>query len=151
MSLSLAEIHFDKVFQEVTTVIPFNPAWVDGKDGGLIHAVIGDVAPKVEEGAIVKSTDADGRKILIVGTLFGNAVVFEHGSNYQGHVPPAIGYMHPRLDNGVDLATMRRWIGVKDNIGTHVKLFLKAADYAKVENAKAYRAKYKSPFRNSYL
>jgi len=58
--------------------IAFNPKWSNGT-GYFNHAVEGEHAPKLAVGQIVASKvpAADNRRLIIVGTATGNAVMFE--------------------------------------------------------------------------
>ncbi len=61
---------------DLIETIAFNPAWKN-ETGYLDHAAQSQNAPVVPAGKTVKSTDDSGRKILIVGTEFGNFVMFQ--------------------------------------------------------------------------
>lgn len=63
-----------------TKAVPFNPKWSNGT-GYFDYAVLGKEAPLLEAGDTVCSEDPKGRKIIIIGTLLGNAVIFQRYSN----------------------------------------------------------------------
>lgn len=68
--------HFD-----AAKAIPFDPAWEEscGYFGGALY----EDGPVLLAGEIVKSVDDHGRKILMIGTQLGNAVVFQRYSNNE--------------------------------------------------------------------
>lgn len=55
--------------------IEFNPDWANGIDG-LANAVNGNNAPAIPAGEVRASIDRSGRKILLIGTRFGNVLIF---------------------------------------------------------------------------
>ena len=71
---------FYTAFSQVTASIPFNENFNNGT-GYLDNCQEGEHAPIVAPGQIVKTETLKGRKILIVGTRFGNAVIFERYTN----------------------------------------------------------------------
>ena len=60
------------------TKIAYDPNWANGT-GYYDYAVTGEHAPHLEEGEVVACTSPspNNRKIVIIGTVFGNVVVFE--------------------------------------------------------------------------
>lgn len=68
---------FINTFKQITTVIAFDPKWANGT-GYLDHAVKADLG--LRPGDIAKSTDNDDRRIIFIGTRFGNVVLFERYS-----------------------------------------------------------------------
>lgn len=64
------------------TVIEFNPEWKNGT-GYLDGAVEGEFAPKLEAGEVATCLDNFGRLVVMVGTPFGNVVVFTRFNNWQ--------------------------------------------------------------------
>lgn len=77
------------------SVIPFNPAWANGT-GYFDHAVDGKHAPTLAPGQIAASTQAEGpgqgRRLILIGTGFGNVVLF---TRYSGSTGPIV-YNIPR-------------------------------------------------------
>lgn len=65
--------------------IDYNPKWANGT-GYFDNAVDGDEALKLAEGQIIASTTLAGndRKLVIVGTRFGNVVVFQRYTKNEG-------------------------------------------------------------------
>ena len=72
---------FTKAFDKAIA-IDFNKDWSNGT-GYFDHAVVGEHAPKVGNGKMVKAVTPTGRRILIVGTRIGNAVIFDRYSDRQ--------------------------------------------------------------------
>ena len=72
---------FEKVLSKVTQVVVFDPKWKNttGYLDGLVKADLG-----LEPGQMAKSVDDFGRQVIIVGTIYGNAVVFERYSPTDG-------------------------------------------------------------------
>lgn len=60
--------------------IPFDPRWAN-MTGYLDGVVAGDAAPAMEVGEIKFFTDNFGRRCIIIGTRFGNVVVFDRFAN----------------------------------------------------------------------
>ena len=60
--------------------LTYSPKWANGT-GYFDHAVSGEHAPNLPEGARAACMGDDGRRIIIIGTAFGNAVVFERFTN----------------------------------------------------------------------
>lgn len=76
---------FLEMFDNLTEVT-YNPQW---SIGGyyMPEAVKGKHAPKLQPGAVVSAIDYKGRKIVLVGTDFGNWVVFQrHYADDQGGI-----------------------------------------------------------------
>lgn len=68
---------FEKAFNNVNTKeIKFDHNWSNGT-GYFDFAVIGDHVPTVPSGTMVKTQTPHGRKIIIIGTILGNVVVFQ--------------------------------------------------------------------------
>jgi len=68
---------FEKVLSKVTQVVVFDPKWKNttGYLDGLVKVDLG-----LEPGQMAKTLDDFGRQVIIVGTPYGNAVVFERYS-----------------------------------------------------------------------
>lgn len=66
---------FDHAFAKARE-IPFNKDWSNGT-GYFDYATDSDVAPNVANGGMVKCTTPGNRRILIIGTRIGNAVIFD--------------------------------------------------------------------------
>jgi hypothetical protein len=67
---------FSTAFSSIEEEIPYKNEWENGT-GYLDHVVEGKHAPMMPAGAIAKSMAPDGRRIIIVGTRFGNVAVFD--------------------------------------------------------------------------
>jgi len=79
MNLITTSYHLFTIrYNQINKIVPFNPAWNNGT-GYYNGAVSGEDAPLIPPGEIVKSVSPapNNRRILIVGTLLGNVVVFE--------------------------------------------------------------------------
>jgi hypothetical protein len=69
-------VSFTEVFDSINLQVPFNQAWVDSP-GYLGGAVKGKDAPQLQPGVMVKTVTKNGRRIILIGTRFGNTVVLE--------------------------------------------------------------------------
>lgn len=67
---------FSKAFETIENEIPFNEKWENGT-GYLDHVTKGQYAPFLAPGTMVKSMTPNGRRIIIIGTRFGNVAVFD--------------------------------------------------------------------------
>ena len=68
---------FNKAFNsDEIEDIPFNPEWCNGT-GYFDWSVEGSEAPGLTIGQMVKSKDENGRRMILIGTRFGNVVVFD--------------------------------------------------------------------------
>jgi hypothetical protein len=76
-----AAIRFNVAYESAEK-IDFNANWNNGT-GYYDHAVDGEHAPKLALGQVVatKSPAKNNRRIILVGTPFGNAVMFERYSD----------------------------------------------------------------------
>lgn len=79
---------FDAKFNSLDTTIGFDPKWVI--DGDFFGAVNAATCPQLSVGNMVGSVTPDGRKLIIVGTPFGNVVVFQRDVK-TGNAPVAVG------------------------------------------------------------
>jgi hypothetical protein len=70
---------FEKAFKKAKT-ITYNPKWENGT-GYFSNAVSGEDAPHLEEGEVVSTFDTIGRDMIIIGTVFGNVVIFQRYDN----------------------------------------------------------------------
>ena len=76
MAANIVNDLFTKAFEKARK-IDFNNKWSNGT-GYFDHAVAGEDAPKgVGNGKMLASCTPTGRRILIIGTRLGNAVVFQ--------------------------------------------------------------------------
>ena len=73
-----AQDRFSGFYNNVGTVVPFNPNWVS--EDGYAHACNGIHAPTFDNGALVKCESDDGLKLLIHATPFGNVVLFRRAT-----------------------------------------------------------------------
>lgn len=64
---------FTLVYNDIRGIVAYDPAWENGT-GYLDHAV--ELVP-MDPGERAKSIDPNGRKIIFVGTRFGNVVLFQ--------------------------------------------------------------------------
>jgi hypothetical protein len=67
---------FYNIFAATAVSLPFNPRWSNGT-GYFDHAVAGFLAPCLAPGQTMKTETTDNRKMIIIGTEFGNCVFFE--------------------------------------------------------------------------
>lgn len=65
--------------------IPYNAKWENGT-GYFDNAVYGKDAPVISAGELVKSISTGGRKIILIGTRFGNIVLFERYTDPESDV-----------------------------------------------------------------
>ena len=65
--------------------IPYSKDWENGT-GYFDGAVFGEDAPVIPAGELVKSVSTGGRKIVMVGTRFGNIVLFERYTDEENNV-----------------------------------------------------------------
>lgn len=74
------EICFTEIFNHIETEIPFSAEWLNGTGyfDGAVRAV------KLRKGHRAKSTAADGRRLVMVGTSVGTCVAFERYSPGTG-------------------------------------------------------------------
>lgn len=85
MSTSFAaDSVFSRVFDDSQVAsIDFNPSWANGT-GYFNSATRGKHAPSLTPGQMVKATDNNGRRIILIGTRFGNVVVFDRYAKASG-------------------------------------------------------------------
>ena len=76
---------FVSAFANTNTTIDFNSAWENGT-GYYDHAMRGKHAPVLVPGEMVKTVSPSGRRILIIGTRFGNAVIFDRYTDTNSKV-----------------------------------------------------------------
>ena len=84
--INMAAEHFNECYNSLTTTgqaVNFNQLWHNGT-GYMNGAADGPHAPKLNMGQMKASTDDNGRRIIIIGTPIGNAVVFERYSTAAG-------------------------------------------------------------------
>lgn len=60
--------------------IEHDPEW-ENDEGNYVHAVYGMFAPTLSAGEMRKSISPNNRKIILVGTRYGNVVMFQRYSN----------------------------------------------------------------------
>ena len=68
--------YFDRHYNDITNVLPFNPEWPNGT-GYFDNAVY---KVKLQPGELASSIDKVNRRIIFVGTRFGTCVFFERFS-----------------------------------------------------------------------
>ena len=110
--------------------IPFNEGWCNGT-GYFDKAVKGQEAPVLTIGEMVRSRDGFGRRLIIIGTRFGNVVVFDrftdqidNGVWVVNH--PSCEMIKMMVDNGAvgerDMITLLgSWGNLKNNIGFEIE------------------------------
>jgi len=64
---------FELALENITAVVPFDPTWANGT--GYFDGAVDGL--KLSIGEVVKSTCPTGRRLIIVGTVLGNVIVFE--------------------------------------------------------------------------
>lgn len=69
--------NFNQAYESILSTIDFDPAWKNAT-GYLDAAVEADLGLK--PGALTKFVDDFGRRAIVIGTRFGNVVVFERYS-----------------------------------------------------------------------
>lgn len=117
--------------------IAFNEKWANGT-GYFDHSVRGVNAPVLTEGEMVSSTSTDNRKIVIVGTRFGNVLVFQRYSDgekdiYVCNIPIEVKkffnglFPTGALTEGTVIALLGEYShSFESNIGLHFKKWLPA-------------------------
>lgn len=78
-NVSQAQVTFARNFDDINNVIEFDSAWNNGT-GYMDHLVHDNLG--LEPGQMVKTTAPgdDARRVIVVGTRFGNCVYFERYS-----------------------------------------------------------------------
>lgn len=66
---------FNALWASVTP-LPFYAEWSNGT-GYLDHAVSGEFAPDLQAGEVITSKGPHGRRIVMIGSVHGNIVLFE--------------------------------------------------------------------------
>lgn len=69
-------VSFTAVYNKCTVTMEFKKEWSNGI-GYFNHAVSGEHAPKLPPKMFAKSMSPGGRRMIMVGTKFGNIVVFD--------------------------------------------------------------------------
>jgi len=87
-----------ELWNRIEDRLEFNPKWSNGTDY-LDHAVTGDEAPKLEIGAFAKFQipKPDGRYGVMLGSRFGNIVLFERYSGGKHGV--VVRNMHQKIED----------------------------------------------------
>lgn len=67
---------FENTFTKIKTVLEFNKEWSDGQ-GGFGPAVSHSDFQRLYPGEIVKSETPGQRRMIIVGTTYGPAIIYE--------------------------------------------------------------------------
>jgi hypothetical protein len=126
---------FENAFSRADKEIPFDPKW-EGPPNRYKNAVSGAIAPRVDIGRTVCSTDEKGLKYIFIGTRFGNIIVYEPFSGnetdpiYRIFLPSEVESM--RLFHGYQL-TEERMVFVfggdnRPNVGIKIELMLGQGD-----------------------
>lgn len=68
---------FANTFKQITTQVAYCPEWANGTGyfDGIVKADLG-----LRPGDVAKAVDNDDRRIIIIGTRFGNVALFERYS-----------------------------------------------------------------------
>jgi len=150
MSTSNAAAFF-KAFDQVTTEIEFNPEF-SNRTGYYDFAVSGEHAPVLTVGTMAKCVTDNGRKLLLVSTRFGNAVIFQRYSDSEsvivGNLPREIEQLYLGSAVGTNLAedsiTLFMLLGepeydtIYPNVGQRIEnLFLAAREKDSLDAAAA--------------
>jgi hypothetical protein len=129
---------FTRAFDGIEATVEFNPKWTNGT-GYYNKAVDGDQAPSLTVGQIVKcATPApNNRRMILIGTQFGNVVLFDRFTNAErgvvvhnapDEVKTLVGGMSSDLSDG----TIRHLVGdvyrgtSHNNIGYKIKKVFEA-------------------------
>jgi hypothetical protein len=126
---------FEKAFANATS-IPYNPKWENGT-GYFDNAVTGADAPMLLEGELVSARAIDDRDLIIIGTVFGNVVVFQrYGSRrdvFSFNAPGEIkNILQPFLTGKLSSSAMSSIVGENhgfSNIGERLRLSMKESNY----------------------
>lgn len=125
---------FNDKFETITNNIAFDPAWKNGT-GYFDHAVEKDLG--LRDGDLGRSTDEHGRRIILIGTMFGNVVLFERFAPDQDEDGERSSFIVRNLPNHVrkleggafphqmDSNLMFYYLG-DNNIGTRLKNLMKS-------------------------
>lgn len=132
-NMKYTQAQFNATFNDITTEVEYSPTWDNGT-GYFDHAVRADL--NLEEGDIVKAVSANDRRIIIVGTAFGNAVFFERysseGDVRSNTIVSNVPYQLNKLSPSGSLTEnqLSMLIGTHNNIGKTIKDL--ASDLAKL-------------------
>lgn len=133
---SVSPYSFREAFESAAD-IEFNPKWANGT-GYYDHAVKGPNAPKLEIGEIRRcvSTAPNNRKILLVGTFFGNVVVFQRFTDREDVIVSNMPYVIETVTGcRSSLNEDKLFLLVGDfNIGMRVNKLLREAGVVKEED-----------------
>ena len=109
---------FEQAFCGITNVITFDPTWANGT--GYFD---GAVKVPMAIGAVAKSNDTAGRRIILIGTRFGTVVVFDR---YSGQTDGGV-YVHNHRTNKL----LKTTIGDSNISGSSMENILDWFDPAK--------------------
>ena len=87
---------FTRAFEYIDNELVFNVAWIEGYSGYWNGAVSGDLAPLLSEGSVAKTTSARGRRAIIIGSHYGNIILFDRYVPTDGEPDGQINYQVPR-------------------------------------------------------
>ena len=111
--------------------LEYNPKWANGT-GYFNHAVSGEHAPILEPGTMKWFVDENGRTAIVVGTIFGNVVVFERRKVayqvYVLNVPNDIKDIVPQSSGALTEDTMVYMVGTEcnPNVGQRINSLFEA-------------------------
>ena len=121
---SHTETIFARTFERAQR-IPYDQKWENHK-GYFSNAVIGEAAPVIEHGEVVSSISETGRRIIIIGTRFGNVVIFDRYANNEVGIFVSNATMFVRMTFGfpsgvIDTQTMYNMASYSHNIGRKIE------------------------------
>lgn len=127
---------FNQTFLNVAVKeIEFNPAWKNGT-GYFDAAVEGPEAPALEVREMIKTIDDYGRRMIIVGTRFGNVVVFDRFTKQEDDGVYVVNMPRGKIftvlvdsasvgEHGM-LNILGSWGNIKNNIGNTVEIIARS-------------------------
>jgi len=139
-----ALVMFAQNYNQIAQGIGYDLQWSDGA-GGHGPAVKGPYAPKINPGEIVKSISPGNRRLIFVGTCFGNIVLADRYNSVTTEFPKNyVMYEAPtELDDVMDffaasgkatVDVLKDVLGVdRENLGTYLENVLNAIQKAKAK------------------
>lgn len=77
---------FKNAYDKVQETLVYDPVWSSLRTG-FDFAVYRDKTPKLSYGSLVKTMSNEGQRLILIGTRFGNVVVYERFSPGKGVLP----------------------------------------------------------------
>lgn len=87
--------YFLKAFNEIPNTLDYDPQWRGIRSKEFDYAVFSRHCAKLHNGQIATAESDLGQKMILIGTRFGNVVIFERYSPGTG-VLPALGINHTK-------------------------------------------------------